>query len=177
MPRATVEEISIAKLRPNPKNARTHSKKQIRQIANSIERFGFNSPIIADEHYLVLAGHGRLDAAKLLGRKTVPTVVVRDLSETERRAYSLADNKIAENAGWDRPTLAIELNELAPLLADAGLTIDITGFHQSEFDSLMGDLVDSEQDPADEVPAAASAVVRCRAGRQMLPRLHLSLPE
>jgi DNA modification methylase len=157
--RATVEEIPVTKLRPNPKNARTHSKKQIRQIANSIERFGFNSPIIADAHYLVLAGHGRLDAAKLLGRRTVPTIVVRDLSEAERRAYSLADNKIAENAGWDRPTLAVELKELAPLLADAGLTIDITGFHQSEVDSLMGDLVDAEQDPADEVPTAALAVV------------------
>src|SRR5688572_8159785 len=123
MSRATIEEIPVAKLRRNTKNARTHSKKQIRQIANSIERFGFNSPIIADEHYLVLAGHGRLDAAKLLARKTVPTIIVRDLSEAERRAYCLADNKIAENAGWDRPTLAVELSELAPLLADAGLTI------------------------------------------------------
>ena len=159
MSRATIKEISVADLRPNPKNARTHSKKQIGQIADSIERFGFNSPVIADEQLNVLAGHGRLEAAKRLKLKTVPTVIVSNLTAAERRAYSLADNKIAENAGWDRPTLAIELNELAPLLEGEGLDISITGFHASEIDSLMGDLVDAEQDPADEVPAAGGPVV------------------
>src|SRR3954470_9511643 len=125
MSTAQIEHVILGKLRPNPKNARTHSRKQIRQIADSIERFGFTSPVIADENYAVLAGHGRVEAAKLLGRRTVPTIIVRDLSDAERRAYILADNKIAENAGWDRPLLAAELNELAPLLAEAGLSIEI----------------------------------------------------
>ena len=159
MSKATIKEIAVADLRPNPKNARTHSKKQIGQIADSIERFGFNSPVIADEQLNVLAGHGRLEAAKRLKLKTVPTVVVSDLTAAERRAYSLADNKVAENAGWDRPTLAIELNELAPLLSAEGLDIGITGFHQSEIDSLMGDHVDAEQDPADEIPVSAGPVI------------------
>lgn len=159
MSKASLEEIATSRLRPNPKNVRTHSKKQIRQIADSIERFGFTSPVIADENCGVLAGHGRLEAAKLLGRRTVPTIIVRDLSDAERRAYSLADNKIAENAGWDRPLLATELNDLAPLLAEAGLSIEITGFHSAEIDALMGELVDPEHDPADDAPPIAQAAV------------------
>ena len=128
MPDRQVKLVSVDKLKPHPKNARTHSKKQIRQIADSIERFGFTNPILVDENNAVLAGHCRLAAAKLLGRRDVPTLVVSGLSEAQKRAYLLADNKLAEKAGWDRAILAVELNSLAPLLEEIGLEISLTGF-------------------------------------------------
>src|SRR5437764_13954495 len=96
-------------LRPYAMNARTHSKKQIRQIADSIERFGFANPILVSDDRQVMAGHGRLSAAKLLNLASVPVVVLADMTEADRRAYILADNKLAEKAGWDREPLAIGL--------------------------------------------------------------------
>ena len=104
-----VQWSAIDALKPNPRNARTHSKKQIRQIADSIAAFGFVVPILIDEARNIIAGHGRYEAAKLLGLKQVPVIVVQGLSEAKRRALALADNKIAENAGWDREMLAVEL--------------------------------------------------------------------
>jgi DNA modification methylase len=160
MPRsANSSTASICKLRPNKRNARTHSRKQIGQIAESIRRFGWTYPILVDESRNVLAGHGRLEAAKQLGLKQVPIIVITGLSEAEKRALSLADNKIAANAGWDRKLLAAELGELAALLPECNLSIDITGFDTPELDALMGDLVDPEQDPADELPAIAETPV------------------
>src|SRR4029077_18456425 len=95
----TIEWIAVDALKPNARNARTHSRKQIRQIADSIATFGFLVPILVDEGRVVIAGHGRYAAAKLLGLKQVPAIEVRDLSEAKRRALALADNKIADNAG------------------------------------------------------------------------------
>src|SRR5262245_38209906 len=100
---------SISKLRPNKRNARTHSKRQIQQIADSIARFGWAAPIVVDEHNSILAGHGRYCAAQLLGLKDIPVIVLSGLSDAEKRAFVLADNKIAANAGWDRKVLAEEL--------------------------------------------------------------------
>jgi DNA modification methylase len=150
---------SASMLRPNPRNARTHSKKQLRQIANSIARFGWTYPILADENGTVIAGHGRFKAAELLGLKQVPVITVSGLSEAEKRALALADNKIAENAGWDREILAAELSELAVILPECNLDIESTGFNAPEVDGLLVDLVDSEDDPADEVPALAGEAV------------------
>jgi len=141
------------------RNARTHSKKQIRQIANSFLRFGWTYPILIDEDGVILAGHGRYEAALLLGLREVPVIVVAGLSEAEKRALALADNKIAANAGWDRAVLAIELGELADLLPECNLDIDITGFEPAEIDALMGDLVDPEQDPVDDLPEIAKKPV------------------
>ena len=120
----TIEYRAIVELRPYDHNARTHSKKQIRQIADSIERFGFTNPILVTDDAGVIAGHGRLEAARLLGMRQVPTVKLSHLSEAERRAYVLADNKLALNAGWDREILAIELQALVDLEFD----VEITGF-------------------------------------------------
>lgn len=159
MPTDQVTLVSVDKLKAHPKNARTHSKKQVRQIADSIASFGFTSPILTDENNTVLAGHGRLAAAKLVGLETVPTLVVSGLSEAQKRAYVLADNKLAEKAGWDRKALAVELDNLAPLLSEIGLNISITGFEPVEIDILLGDLSDPENDPADEPPALATAPV------------------
>jgi DNA modification methylase len=145
--------VSIRKLRPNKRNSRTHSKKQIRQVANSILRFGWTYPILIDENDIILAGHARYEAALLLGLQEVPVIVVTGLSDAEKRALALADNKIAANAGWDRKLLSEELGELAKLLPECNLDLEITGFEPAEIDSLLGDLVDPELDPADEVPA------------------------
>ncbi|ODS03462.1 DNA methylase N-4 [Methyloceanibacter marginalis] len=159
MPTDQIRLVSVDKLKAHPKNARTHSKKQLRQIADSIECFGFTNPILADENNAVLAGHGRLAAARLIGLREVPTVTVSGLSEAQKRAYILADNKLAENAGWDRKALAVELSGLTPLLSEIGLDISITGFAPAEIDVLLGDLSDPEADPADEPPTLATEPV------------------
>jgi DNA modification methylase len=159
---STTREIkltSIQKLRRNPRNPRTHSKKQIRQIAESIRRFGWTYPILVDETWLILAGHGRYDAALELGLREVPIIVVSDLDDAEKRALALADNKIAGNAGWDREKLAAELGELAQLLPELNLDLDITGFESPEIDDLLGDFVDPEMDPADELPTSQNEAI------------------
>jgi hypothetical protein len=100
------------RLLPYPRNARTHSKRQIQQIADSISVFGFTNPVLTDASRTIVAGHGRVEAAKLLGIKKVPTIRLENLSEDQIRAYILADNKLAEKAGWDNAILAIELQHL-----------------------------------------------------------------
>jgi DNA modification methylase len=158
-----IKEVSTRTLRAHPTNARTHPQKQLRQIARSIEQFGFTVPIIADENGIILAGHGRWLAAQQLGLRRVPVVVLSGLSDAQKRAYLLADNKLAEKAGWDRTTLAVELNNLTPLLEEAGLDISLTGFEPAEIDSLLGELVDPESDPADQPPPLAAEPIS-RAG-------------
>src|SRR5262249_30246727 len=96
-----IEYLPVHELRQNPNNARTHSKKQIRQIANSIKQFGFCNPALIDDRNQIIAGHGRVEAAKLLGIEAVPTCRLSHLSEADKRAYILTDNKLAEKAGWD----------------------------------------------------------------------------
>jgi ParB-like chromosome segregation protein Spo0J len=128
----SAEMLPPRRLRPAQRNARTHSKKQIRQIADSIERFGVISPIVADDRGRIVAGHARAEAAKLIGLKHVPVIRLSHLNETEIRAYMLADNKLAEKAGWDREILAIELEELQIALPEIGLDLAITGFDPGE---------------------------------------------
>jgi DNA modification methylase len=149
-----IKRISPDALKPNPRNARTHSKKQIRQIADSIVAYGFTVPLLADESLMTLAGHGRLEAAKLVGLSEVPVIVLEGLSEAKKRALVLADNKIAENAGWDRELLAIELPELAELLIDEDLDISITGFEPVEIDQILSDFEEDSADPADAMDSA-----------------------
>jgi DNA modification methylase len=154
----TLKWIPVDALTPNARNARTHSRKQIRQIADSITAFGFVVPLLIDEAGVLIAGHGRHAAAKLLGLEQVPVIEVKGLSEAKRRALALADNKIAENAGWDRELLAAELPELAEILVVDGLDISITGFAPVEIDQLATDFEDDASDPADAVnPAWATS--------------------
>lgn len=145
--------VTIGDLRPHPANVRTHSKKQITQIAQSIETIGFTSPIVVDEAKQILAGHGRWLAAKQLGIRHVPIVIVTGLSDALRRAYLLADNKLTENAGWDRKGLALEMSDLSLRLTELGLDIGLTGFEAAEMDRLLSDYVDAEEEPADNVPS------------------------
>jgi DNA modification methylase len=153
--------IGLDALKPNARNARTHSKKQIQQIAQSIRAFGFLVPILIDEDHTILAGHGRYAAARSLGLTEVPVVEVRGLSATKKRALALADNKIAGNAGWDREILALELPELAELLVVEDLDISVTGFAAVEIDQIAVDFEEDATDPADALDAdwAAAAPV------------------
>ncbi len=141
-------QVAIGQLHPHPANVRRHSKRQIAQIVRSILAFGFTAPIVADENGCILAGYGRWLAGKQIGLTHVPVVVLSGLSDVERRAYILADNKLVENAGWDRAGLAIELHQLAPLLAEASLDIGLTGFESPEIDALMGEVAKSERNRA-----------------------------
>lgn len=136
---ASLNYFSITDLIPYARNARTHSKKQIRQIARSIERFGFVNPVLIGDEGQIIAGHGRVEAARLLGIKTVPTLTLSHLNEQERKAYILADNKLAENAGWDRDVLAIELQHLI----DMDFDVDLTGFEIAEVDFIIEEAASS----------------------------------
>ena len=118
---------------PNSRNARTHSARQIQQIARSIERFGFNNPVLVDQNNRVIAGHGRVAAAKSLGHDVVPTLRIEHLSDVEKRAYIIADNKLAEKAGWDTEILAIEFQTLGEL----GFELELTGFELPEIEMML----------------------------------------
>jgi DNA modification methylase len=156
-----VQSISIEAIRPNPRNPRTHSKKQIKQIAASIKKFGFLNPLIVDDANMVLAGHGRFEAARLEGLTHVPILRFDHLTEAQKRAYVIADNKIAEQAGWDREILAIELGELVDLLPAEGFDVSLTGFEAPEIDLLLADMVPSKPDPEDiPLPLPRTPVTR-----------------
>jgi DNA modification methylase len=151
-------------LGPSPRNARTHSKKQIHQIARSIERFGFVVPILIDGESEVIAGHGRLEAARLRGMKEVPTICLEHMDEADKRAYRLADNRLAELAGWDDELRKVELTFLFEVDIDLP---EIVGFDTPEFDAIVEAPSPASQqpDPADAVPEPdASALPVSRLG-------------
>jgi len=146
-----IEYIPVRQLRPYPKNARTHSKKQIQQIAKSIAKFGFCNPVLIDDAKQIIAGHGRVEAAKVLGIDAVPACPLSHLSEADKRAYILADNKLAEKAGWDRELLAIELQGLIEIDVD----IEVTGFEMAEIDLILEEAREASataSGPEDKVP-------------------------
>ena len=116
IPESKIETWPVNAIKPNPRNARTHSKAQTKAIADSIRAYGFTNPLIIDEQGMILAGHGRFTAAKLLKLETVPAIKISHLSDAEKRAYVLADNALAARSGWDRDMLAAELGALSVLL-------------------------------------------------------------
>ena len=151
--RRSIVLLAPSQLSPARRNARTHTRKQIRQIANSIERFGFTNPILVDQDNSILAGHGRLAAAQL------PVLCIADLSLADRKAYVLADNKLALNAGWDPDLLALELQELI----DLDFKLDLTGFSLAEVDIILDGAEEASpaqrDSPLDKVPAREGAAV------------------
>jgi hypothetical protein len=158
-----VEMLPIEALKPYAHNARTHTRKQIRQIAKSIERFGFCNPVLIDDQGQIIAGHGRVAGAKLLGLSVVPTVTLSHLSEVEKRAYILADNRLAEKAGWDREILAIELQALI----DLDFEVELTGFETAEIDFCLDEAREASGAPCgpeDVVPAYTDAQAVSRPG-------------
>lgn len=153
----TVERVPITELKPNKRNARLHSNKQLHQIAGSIREFGFNNPVLIDREGVILAGHGRVEAAKILAMTSVPIIRVEHLTDEQKRAFALADNKIALNAGWDLEMLAIDLRELSAL--ELPFDLEITGFDTAEIDlQIDGPAEGNKPDSCDLIPSAASAV-------------------
>lgn len=144
-----VEYRPIGGLHPNPRNPRTHSAAQLRQIADSIRQFGFTNPLLIDDEDRVLAGHGRLEAARSLGMAQVPAIRLAEMTEAEKRAYVIADNRVAEKAGWDNQLLALELQYLTEL--ELNFDVTITGFEMADIDVLIQGLGDDD-DAADQVP-------------------------
>lgn len=160
-PKLRIIEREVDALRPYERNARTHSKKQLKQLADSIGRFGFNVPVLVDSTDRIIAGHGRVEAAKLLKLERVPTILVDHLSDEERRAFIIADNKIALNASWDREVLGSELLDLTNLEID----VTLTGFSLAEIDLVIDQMKDGDPDGCansrenDVPPVEQSAVV------------------
>ncbi len=159
-----LEFVPVKGLKPSPKNPRTHSKKQVRELARSMQEFGFTVPVLIDEGNRVLAGHGRLEAAKLLWLASIPCVRISHMSEAQKRAYIIADNKLALNAGWDEDLLAEELEALMGL--EPGFDLTVTGFSLPEIDQVIAARKPEEPDNPhdDQLPDAALTLRRCRPG-------------
>lgn len=141
----------VAALLPYARNSRTHSDEQVKQIAASIREFGFTNPVLVDQGNNIIAGHGRVMAAQQLGLANVPTINVGWMTDTQRRAYIIADNKLALNAGWDDEMLSLELSELGGL----GFDLDLLGFNEDEMDDLLAEETPAgltDEDATPEVP-------------------------
>jgi DNA modification methylase len=153
-----VEYISVEELKPNPRNARRHSKKQLHQIAASIREFGFNSPLIVDENGVILIGNGRYQAARQAGLKMVPVIQVTGLTEEQKKAYAIADNRIGLNSSWDDEILAATFKELD--LTTIAFDPEITGFDTAEIDQMIDGAPSMRKaDAADIVPAVEMAAI------------------
>jgi len=144
-----IKAISISELIPYPSNARSHSDAQVAQIAGSIQEFGFNNPILVDKNNGVIAGHGRLLAARKLGLKEVPIICLDHLTDTQRKAYILADNKLALNAGWDADLLKLELGNLI----DDDFDVSLVGFSDDELATILAEPTAGLTDE-DDIPEA-----------------------
>jgi DNA methylase/ParB/Sulfiredoxin domain len=155
-----VQMVPIDQIKPNPRNARLHPGRQVRQLADSMKEFGCTTPVLIDEQVRLIAGHGRLAAAKLIGLQTVPAIMLRGLSQAKKRALALAENRIAEHSGWNREVLATELPELAELLVEEGLDISLTGFLPVEIDQLTTDYEEDPSDPDDAAELSAHPTVK-----------------
>jgi len=155
--RLEVDYVSVDRPRPSSKNARLHSRKKVRQLAQTIAALKVISPIIVDEHFEILAGHARLEAAKLLGLNEVPIIRVPHLSEAEKRAYRLADNRFSEKATWDNELLSVEIRELIDLEFD----IELTGFDTADIDIILDE---DGLEASDDIPAPAPGPAIARVG-------------
>lgn len=136
---------SINELKPYQNNSRTHDKEQIEQICKSIKEYGWTNPVLIDEKGMIIAGHGRVEAGKKLDIKEVPCIVLSGLTETQKKAYVIADNKMALNAGWNEELLKIELRSLQQENFDLGLV----GFDEKEIEKILGE-IEIEEEPEEE---------------------------
>ncbi|CAH0447588.1 hypothetical protein LMG10661_03655 [Ralstonia syzygii subsp. syzygii] len=152
-----VKHCPIAALIPYCRNSRTHSDAQVAQIAASIREFGWTTPVLIDSESGIIAGHGRVLAARKLGLTEVPCIQIRDMTEAQKRAYVIADNKLAENAGWDKELLALELGELK---AD-GFDLDLIGFDAEDLGKLLEPDTKIGLTDDDDAPEVAAVAVSC----------------
>ena len=148
---------------PYARNSRTHSAEQVAQIAASIREFGWTNPVLIDGENGIIAGHGRVLAAHKLGETQVPTIELSHMSDTQKRAYIIADNKLALNAGWDNDMLALEIDELK----EAGYDIELTGFNMDEISALNGNenINDDHKEPIDE--SRNLLMIECQGEREL----------
>lgn len=160
-----IQYLPIGDLKPNPRNCRTHPKKQLHQIAESIKEFGFNNPVLIDSEGMILAGHGRVAAAKIAGLQQLPVLRIDHLNDTQKRVFALADNKIALSAGWDPDMLALDLKELSEL--DLKFDLEISGFSTAELDVIL-DGNQQKPDSADEMPTPPELAVSERGDHWIL---------
>jgi DNA modification methylase len=154
--RLAVSYLPVAELVPAERNARTHSPEQIQQIARSIGAFGWTNPILVDEARAIIAGHGRLEAARVAGLAEIPTITLAGLSAAQKRALAIADNKLALNAGWDDELLRLELGELGL----EGFDLGLIGFSDLELKDILADRTDGLTDPDDVPEPPAEPVTR-----------------
>jgi site-specific DNA-methyltransferase (adenine-specific) len=164
-----IEQIPTENLIPYARNSRTHSPEQVAQIAGSIREFGFTNPVLIDADNGIIAGHGRVMAAQKLGLAKVPCIRLAHLTETQRRAYVIADNKLALNAGWDEEMLGLEIGELQ----ETDFDIDLLGFDQSEIDALFPTEVAEGLTDEDAVPEAPEQPVTVQGDVWLLGRHRL----
>ena len=153
-----IVEVAIVRLKPSPHNARSHSLRQIKLLARSIERFGFVAPVIIDKNQQIVAGHGRILAARRLGLETVPAVMIEYLSDVELRAYLVADNRLAEKSAWDKKLLAVQLEEFQEL----GFDLAEIGFEPAEVDILLEEAAETagkSEDDDELLPALAATAI------------------
>jgi hypothetical protein len=154
----------ISELNPYEKNSRTHSDTQVAQLVASLKEFGFTNPILLDGANGIIAGHGRLKAAHELGYEIVPTIELSNLSDEQKRAYIIADNKLALNAGWDNELLSFEIERLQ----DAGFDIGLTGFNADELKALNFDDAEIDEDfkePSDD--SRNTLLIECTGEREL----------
>ena len=159
-----IEQVKIDKLIPYARNSRTHSDAQVAQIAASIKEFGFTNPVLIDETGSIIAGHGRVMAARKLAIADVPSIRLTHLTEAQKKAYIIADNKLALNAGWDDEMLAVELADLK----DMGFDLDLIGFSTDEIKLLFGnldDVLDDLREPVDE--SRNLLMIECQSEREL----------
>ena len=150
----------IVDLIPYARNSRTHSEAQVAQIAASIKEFGWTNPVLLDGENGIIAGHGRVMAAQKLGEKEVPTIELANMTGNQRKAYIIADNKLALNAGWDDAMLALEIDDLK----DAGYNLELTGFDLKEFE-LKDDEDKEGNSPIDE--SRNLLMIECEGEREL----------
>ncbi len=161
----SIRYLSTSRLKPDPKNPRLHSEKQVQQIARSIKAFGFNVPLLIDAEMQVVAGHGRLQACQLLAITEVPTISLEHLTEAQARAFMIADNRLTENATWDDRLLAEQFKELSEVELD--FSLEATGFEMGEIDVMVENLApapEGKEDPADAVPEATTEIQVSKVG-------------
>jgi ParB-like chromosome segregation protein Spo0J len=153
-----IEQVALSALIPYARNSRTHSDEQVAQIAASIREFGFTNPVLIDADSGIIAGHGRVMAARKLGMDAVPCLRLGHLSDTQKRAYIIADNKMALNSGWDDELLKLELHALA----EADYQLDMTGFDAEELTKIMfGELIEPEEPEEQSVSSSFEVSVSC----------------
>lgn len=164
-------QLKLSELKPSPRNARTHSQKQIHQIAQSIKAFGFTNPVAINGSGEIISGHGRCEAAKLLGMTHVPAIRLDHLNSEQARLLRIADNRLAEAAGWDEELLKLELGELIEL----DIEIELTGFEMAEIDVILDGPTPAKvkEDPADALPELTEAAVTQRGDVWLLGKHRL----